>query len=249
MRARPLRAVRDSVRQAFVAFTAPLEGIVDHLYLDIKGLVTIGIGNLVDPIQYALPLPFVHRDDGRPAQRDEIAAEWLDIKNRPELARLGHRAAREHCQLYLTADGIDNLVARKLNQNDQFLAARFTGWAEWPADAQLATLSLAWACGPAFRFPMLEAAVKAQNFELAAQECAINPQIGTIVARNAENRTLYRNAARVLAYHLDPNALIWPADLTMPPSGSPELPDTTDARITGTSEAMREALPEQRPKE
>lgn len=234
--------MRDSVRRVFVAFTSPLEGVVEHLYLDTKGLVTVGIGNLVDPIQYALPLPFVHRNDGRPAQRDEIATEWLDIKNRPELARLGHRAAREHCRLHLTPDGIDNLVARKLGQNDRFLAARFPEWNEWPADAQLATLSMAWACGPAFRFPMLDAALKAQNFELAAQECTINPQAGTIVTRNAANRTLYRNAARVLAYHLDQEALIWPADMTKPPPSSPELHDTTNARITGTSEAMREAL-------
>ena len=53
----------------------------------------------------------------------------------------------------------------KLGQMDAYLAKRFPEWEEWPADAQLATLSMAWACGPAFRFPRLEAALRAQEVE------------------------------------------------------------------------------------
>jgi GH24 family phage-related lysozyme (muramidase) len=235
--------MRESVRAAFVSYTSPLEGVVPWMYLDSKGLVTVAIGNLIDPIQYALVLPFVHYD-GRLAQRDEIAEEWLDIHNRPELAKLGHLAAKQYAHLRLTDQGVADLVARKLSQNDQHLRARFVEWEDWPADAQLATLSIAWACGPAFRFPRLEAALRAQDFDLAATECTIHPEVGTIVQRNAAQRVLYRNAGRVLAYKLDPDALYWPTDLTAAPADStPTLPDTSAQRETGTLEALSEGEP------
>lgn len=38
------------VIDAFLDFTIPLEGKVSSMYLDVKGLVTTGIGNLVDQI-------------------------------------------------------------------------------------------------------------------------------------------------------------------------------------------------------
>lgn len=242
--------MRDAVRAAFVEFTAPLEGVVPWLYQDVKGLITVAIGNLVDPIQYALPLPFVHRDDGRPATRDEIAAEWMRVKAAPDLARLGHRAAERIATLRLTDDGIASLVARKLEQNDRHLAARFGSaqWEEWSADSQLCILSLSWACGAGFRFPMFEAAIRAGDWELAERECTISEAGNAgIKPRNAANRLLLRNAAHVAAHGLDPDVLYWPRDLTAaPPSAAPpSTPGPSDedlaaARIAGTYEAMAE---------
>jgi hypothetical protein len=58
--------VRESVRAYFPILTAPLEGVCTWPYLDSRGLVTTGIGDLVDPIELALPLPW-HRADGSPA--------------------------------------------------------------------------------------------------------------------------------------------------------------------------------------
>ena len=37
-----------SVRDYFIEFNEPIENRVPYMYLDIKGLVTIGIGNLFD---------------------------------------------------------------------------------------------------------------------------------------------------------------------------------------------------------
>ena len=45
--------MRASVKNQFRTFNAPLEGVVKYMYLDIKGLVTIGVGNLIDPINAA----------------------------------------------------------------------------------------------------------------------------------------------------------------------------------------------------
>lgn len=217
--------MRLSVRDAFVGFTAPLEGVVPWMYADVKGLVTTAIGNLIDPIQYALPLPWLHQD-GSAASRDEIAAEWLRVKQDPNAARRGHRYTEGITRLRLDAAGVDLVVSRKLAQNAQHLKARFPEWDEWPADAQLATLSMAWACGPAFRFPRLEAELRARRFDMAAGECHIdttgNPGI---VPRNRANIALYRNAAKVVAYKLDPEGLIWPEVLDDGAETVPEMPN------------------------
>ncbi len=205
--------MRPSVRAAFVGFTTPIEGCVPWMYLDVKGLVTTAIGNLIDPIQYALPLPWLHQD-GSAAARDEIAAEWLRVKGDPVAAKRGHLYTEGITQLRLDAQGVALVVSRKLDQNDQHLRARFPEWEEWPADAQLATLSMAWACGPAFRFPGLEAELRARRFNMAAGECHISEQGNPgVVPRNRANLALYRNAWKVVAYKLDPAALIWPAVL------------------------------------
>ena len=186
--------MRQSVRDEFLRFTVPLEGAVPFLYLDARGLVTVAIGNLVDPMVAALSLPLVHQD-GTPADAHAIQADWGRVKARQDLAKAGGLAFKDVAQLRLTDDGMREIVEGKLDQVDRYLAQRFEAWEEWPAPAQLATLSMAWACGPAFKYPKMEAALKARDFATAANECLINPNVGTIVKRNARNRLLYSMAA------------------------------------------------------
>lgn len=215
--------MRESVLNAFVSFSEPLEGAVPYLYVDVKGLVTIAIGVLVDPIDYAVPLPLL-RADGTPATASEIVAEWNRVKSDPTLAKLGHLAAAKVTRLRLSADGLKAVTRRKLDQVDAQLAKRFPAWAEWPADAQLAILSLAWACGAAFRFPKLEAALLAGDFRTAAKEVKIADDGGTVRLRNAANVMLLRNAAIVAESALDPSALYYPTDLESERPTEPEMP-------------------------
>lgn len=202
--------MRAAVRAGFVPFTAPIEGVVNYLYLDVKGLVTTAIGNLVDPVEGALSLPFL-KTDGTPASRDEIAADWTRVKQDTELAHLGYRAAASVAKLRLAPEGVDLAVARKLTEMDGHLATRFPDYAAWPADAQLATLSMSWACGPGFHFPQLETALRAADFTAAAATCTIN-ETGNpgVKPRNVANRALYLNAAGVVTRTLDLDQLYYP---------------------------------------
>jgi len=179
------------------------------MYADVKGLVTVAIGNLIDPIQVSLPLPFRHAD-GTFATRNEIAAEWARVKNDPKCATLGWRYAKTITSLHLDTAGIDLVVSRKLSQMDAYLAVRFPDYEDWPACAQLATLSMSWACGPAFHFPALDAALKARDFAAGATHCTIN-EAGNpgVIPRNGANRILYLNAQRVDSFRLDPSLLEW----------------------------------------
>lgn len=221
--------MRLSVRRAFVDFTAPFEGVVSWLYADVKGLLTTGIGNLADPLPLALAMPWVH-PDGKPATSIEIAREWQNVKNRPELAKLGHRVAARYSTIRLTPEGIEKVVSAKLNAMARYLVGRFLDFDVWPADAQLGVLSVAWACGPAFRFPKLQAALLEQDWSTAAYECRIDTTGNPGVApRNKANETLFRNASYVQRKGLDPDVLYYPRDLTSEPDTAPDLQVTTAA--------------------
>ena len=230
--------MRDVVREVFYEFNEPMEGAVPWLYQDVKGLVSIGVGILCDPIQLALNLPMVHAD-GTPASRSDIAAEWLRIKNLPSndrgqtAAQLGHLYAKPYTRLRLTREGLEQTLFGKLNQMDQYLAKRFPEYNEWPADAQLGVLSLSWACGPAFRFPKCESALRAKDFMTAAVECFMPEEraISGLRPRNRANRVLFTNAAVVLGKDMDPSLLYWPRVLLDEEDTQPEIRVTEDIRI------------------
>ena len=214
--------MKPAVLDFFVDFTAPLEGTVFSLYADVKNLITVGIGNLVDaspaisPWLPAVGLPFVH-PDGTPATTIEITSAWLSVKGDPKSATHGWRyaAAIPGNEIRMTAEGVADLVRGRLKANDAYLLGRYPDWESYPADAQLAIHSLAWACGPAYRFPALDAALKAREFD----ECAVHIRMNTagnpgLVPRNAHNRTLMMNAMLVERLGLDADALYFPRVLT-----------------------------------
>lgn len=181
--------MRASVADTFPAFTASFEGRTTWPYRDVKGLVTVACGNLIDPLGEAMGLPW--QVDGRPATDAEIRAGWEAVKALPPAMRASAYALAVP-PLRLTEGAIDELVRRRAGEMDRALASRFPGWESLPADAQLGTISLAWACGPAFAFPRFSAALQARDFATCADECGMDV-VGNLglVPRNAANRALF----------------------------------------------------------
>ncbi|MEU6408368.1 hemopexin repeat-containing protein [Microbispora sp. NPDC046933] len=204
-----------SVRDFFPEFSEQFEGRVPYLYQDVKGLVTTGVGNLVDSPEEAAALPFVHKDTGTPATREEIVAEWHRIKNAPDLARKGHLAAKAMHTLELPGAAINELVRKRFDINEARLSAFFPGWADWPADARLGAHSIAWT-GSYFptRWPGFTAAANAGRWEEAAAQSHLredgNPGIAP---RNRANLHLFRNAAAVVDRGLDRSLIYYPSAL------------------------------------
>lgn len=187
------------------------------MYLDVKGLVTSGIGNLLDPVALALSLPWKHTD-GTPATQEEIYAEWGYVKSRKDMAKMGGGAFAKITKLRLSDADIATLVINKAREMEAYLQAHYPTYNQWPADAQLGLLSMAWAMGPAFHFPRFQAAVNraVPDFNAASQQCLIYDPGNPIGGRNGANQLLFKNAATVLAHNLDPNTLYYPADLSAP---------------------------------
>ena len=237
--------MRDAVRNAFYAFNLPMEGAVPWLYQDVKGLVSIGVGILCDPIVLAMNLPLV-RPDGSPASQSDIVNEWRRIKQLPPnaagqtAAQLGHTYARRFTTLRLTDEGLRATLERKLDGMAVYLGRkRFPSFDTWPCDAQLGVLSLSWACGPAFHFPKLAIALQSRDWETAAVECFMPEErtISGLRPRNRANRLLFRNAAFVEESGWSPDTLFYPKDLHAP------VNLTADTEPPRSSETSRVEVP------
>ena len=199
-----------AVQSGFPTFSTKFEGRVPYMYLDVLGLVTVGVGNLVDPVLAAQALPFRFKNrpgiaaPGSAATADQIAAEWQTLKNDPSLKTRGYKACGPITQLELSDDAIDSLILDRLTKNESFLKRQpwFQDFDTWPADAQLGLLSMAWAMGPAGpgNFPSFRSACQSLDFNTAATQCKMN-EAGNpgVVPRNQANFTLFSNAAIVVA--------------------------------------------------
>ncbi len=191
--------MQPAVRAAWRPFNEPLEGLTSWMYLDIKGFVTTGMGNLIDPVSLALQLAWFD-STGAQASEATVRAEWHNIKNNLALAHQGAQAARAVATLHLDDAGIDTLVQQMLDKDEQILRATpaFADFDQWPADAQLGLLSMAWALGPGFapKFPHFAQACAARDFTQAATECAIST-VGNpgVIRRNAADRQAFIFAA------------------------------------------------------
>jgi GH24 family phage-related lysozyme (muramidase) len=191
--------VKPEVREKFPAFTAIYEGRIPWLYQDIKGLITIGLGCLVDPVGLATGLPFVYAGTTQQADANAIAAEWRIIKGTTDLAHKGAGAARALCKLRLPEAAIDELARFRLDANERILFGYFHDWEQWSAEAQLGVLSMAWAMGAGFpkKWTTFREACVAQDWAKAAENCRIREEGNPgIVPRNKRNRALFLAAAQ-----------------------------------------------------
>jgi GH24 family phage-related lysozyme (muramidase) len=227
-----------SILPKWHSFSEDLEGRVPHLYADVKGLLTCAVGNLVDPVSLALPLPW-KLPDGSLADKAEIARQWGIVKAQANyLSKRHYKFAAPLHTMRLTDEDIDALVAQKLASNERYLKKAFPAWDEWPADAQLCCLSIAWAVGPGFPaiFRNFTTFANKQDW-VSAKACAKIKTAGNpgIVPRNRRNELCLDNAATVHDLGLDRSVLHWPnaaplergalAGRTEPPSPATDAAD------------------------
>lgn len=231
--------IRASVKAAWRPWNLPFEGEVACMYLDTLGLVTTGMGNLVDPLALAAGLPWL-RADGTPAVASEIEAEWHSIKNSVWLAKAGANAARRIASLHLAEPAIGALIEAKLDQFAAILVrhAAFAAFESWPADAQLGLLSMAWAMGPNFGegYPVFSGLVAGRRWREASAACAMRDAGGDIGWRNNATAMAFRLAATEALAGGDPDRLQSP----VPPLPLPPAPLLW--RLPAPAEATADAL-------
>lgn len=187
------------VRDAFAPFTKRFEGWFAWLYEDRLGLMTTGLGNLLDtqppspdPTPMCLALPWT-RPDGSRASKQDVTAAWKAVRARPDLRPLDGHAYGDVTTIRLSPAAITALIRRRFDENDAILSARFPHYSEWPAEGQLGLHSMAWPLGPRFRFPRFEEAANDDppDFAAMARQCKIP---GGLPLRNSVNAALFQAA-------------------------------------------------------
>ena len=168
--------MKQSVRDVFVEFSTKFDSCVPWMYLDREGMVRAGIGCLLEPIDRAFGLPWVHKDDGHNAEMNEISSDWVRVKKNRLLAHQGSSRARFYTSLELTKEGVEKLTFGRIDAHEAYLIAHvFPAFEGYPADAQLAILSMLWALGDPLQLkPSFVKAVLEEAWTVAAEECFLS---------------------------------------------------------------------------
>lgn len=208
--------MHQSVKAGLSSFLTQYEGKANFMYLDVKGLVTTGIGHLIDPVNRAMSLEFGTAGGGV-ADAGTVAKEWTTVKGRIDLIHRGAAAFAGITNLRLTELGIQNMVlshaAGIVNYITTNASARtfYSNFENWPADAQLGFLGVAWGGIPIpqfgwHKFPL---ACRDEDWDKAASECYIKSPLAA--GRNEAHRLMFRNAAAVKANNDNIADLEWPS--------------------------------------
>lgn len=147
------------------------EGTVPWMYLDTRGFVTVGVGELLANAAKAETLAFVD-PDGEPSTQGAI----LDEFNRVSALLPAKVAAfyRSPTSPVLPHSAIDTLLMNHLNFFDGQLAGRFPNYADFPDPAKLGLLDMIYNLGQVGlfqHFPHFMAAVDKQDWLNAAANC------------------------------------------------------------------------------
>ncbi|MBH0779687.1 hypothetical protein [Nocardia bovistercoris] len=229
--------MKAAVREIWLPFNVALEGRVPWMYLDARGRVSTAVGVPLDETVRELGVPTArHRANSLAASRrlpwrhgvrgpfasdPDIDAAWETVKQHRDLARRGRRRFQRLTDLRLTEGAIDRMVFDRLDRTETLVRGRmvraesgavalpFDDFETWPADAQLALLSMCWVAGPAFDLPRFHAAAARRDWLACAVECRVEPDMGAVARRNERNRQLFRYAYLVERDALDPERLAY----------------------------------------
>jgi GH24 family phage-related lysozyme (muramidase) len=176
-----------------VEYLRKYEGVVNFMYLDVAGLVTVGVGFLLADASAAGPLDFIRRDTGTPAADDEKRADWGAVHARPKAELAANY--RPFTLLDLPDAAIDLELTRRIDGFVKNLQNRFPQFDEFPDTAQVGILDMVYSLGPAglFRgFPRFCSAVDQQDWPACARE-GLRGNVSQ--ARNDQLQQLFLSAA------------------------------------------------------
>lgn len=194
--------MRQIVFDTFPSWSEHYEGHLPFFYLDVKRLVTIGVGNLVDPCPYGL--------DFNGASEQEIQVAWFNVKHDKTLdSNNGGAQYGQLTTIRMTDAGIASLVRAKMLDMERTLKNYLLNWESSPAMAQRAAMSHAWAFGPAFplKWPAWRMCFNAGDYAGASVQDVPNPAEMAIQNVSFHARIAAEQALLANTLQFDPNYL------------------------------------------
>ena len=171
------------------------EGAIPHMYLDSKGLVTVGVGHLIINLQSAQKLPFVTQKAIK-ATSKEIQADYDLVKKQS-----GNMLAsyyKRFTKLKLSPIEIDKLTNKHIDTFYKEIKKIYSDFDSFPSEAKLALLDLIFNVGMTDlknKWPSLNKEVKAKEWGKAALNS--NRKAPVSDARNKHVKDLFDEAESI----------------------------------------------------
>ena len=181
-----------SFRKRLLEMIKEGEGSIPHMYLDTRGYVTVGVGQMLPSAERALELDFVERAGRAQAGGEAVRADYDSVKSREPGRAAGNY--KKFTQLDLPEEKIDELLERRLNEFEAGLKREFPDYDDYPEDARLGLMDMAYNLGLSGlvnKFPSFVRAARNRDWSGCAKECQ---RRGIGDHRNEATRKLFENA-------------------------------------------------------
>jgi GH24 family phage-related lysozyme (muramidase) len=196
----------------------PFEGSISYMYLDSRGLVSVGVGKMLPTPAEAVGIRFVHRGAGmQAASAADVTAAYLTVRG--AVANRPAAAYRDLTDLELALGESDRLLNQELQRAEDGCRNLFGGWEHFPLAAQLALLDMAYNLGEGraitaaerqagareqglYQFHRLRASVAREDWLAASRECH---RVGIQAARDTWTRNKFLEAAHIAPPRPEPH--------------------------------------------
>ncbi len=214
------RAIRYDIN-VFKKHAIDFEGFAQHMYLDVKGNVTVGIGHLIPDAEAATRLNFHHREtngevDDKHKRKGKVHAmhkrnAYLDVLT-SKITNGSLKAFIDETHIDLDPVVIGDIFRNDVNNFIDELTHCFPDFETYPASAQLGMLDLIYNIGRANfcgGFPVFQKALKFRNWIKVAEESHRLEEINgkhneTMERRNEVVRDWFLDAIKDEPFFLNP---------------------------------------------
>lgn len=169
------------------------EGKVNHMYLDSKGYVTVGVGHLIKDLASAQKLNF-KKTNGLSATKDDIKSDFESVKK--QLKNRVSSYYKRFVSLKLLNTEIDALTKKHIDSFENELKSLFPSFTTYPTEVRLALFDIIFNVGMTdlnTKWPNFKKAIKSQDWETAANESNRKPPVSA--ERNKYVKNLLLKAA------------------------------------------------------
>ncbi|EIY6411502.1 hypothetical protein MNF40_004533 [Vibrio parahaemolyticus] len=170
------------------------EGKVNHMYLDSKGYVTVGVGHLIKDLASAQKLNF-KKKNGSSASKEEIRTDYESVKKQRK--NRVSRYYKNFVELTISDSEINSLTNKHIDSFEVELKIIFPKFSSYPSEVRLALFDIIFNVGMTdlnTKWPNLRKAIKMQDWEFAANESNRKPPIS--LERNNYVKNLFLKAAK-----------------------------------------------------